>query len=38
MKIQLSRIFMICVVFAASTSFASPFLIIGWWYISRLGA
>lgn len=34
MKIRMGRIFSICVVLAASTSFASPFLIIGLWYLT----
>jgi len=35
MKIRMNQFFPICVVLAASTSFASPFLLIGLWYLSH---
>ena len=35
MRIRITRFFMICVVLAASTSFASPFLIVGAWYLTN---
>lgn len=35
MKIRLDRFFSICVVLAATTSFAAPFLIVGAWYMTQ---
>jgi len=35
MKIRIDRLFSVCVVLAACTSFASPFLIIGIWYLTH---